>query len=153
MIQHNDEGYTYFSHHCTRDCYSLFSCCFNLQGHNHSIHKSNTFQRPLLSNGKQPERPARPKRPENCSRTKLTHRRPKSMVWNMEQPGYSIPSFFSIINALGFSGFVNLVKRFQWKVAKAKKVRKNPGLSQGPLITICNQRSLTELNHRRPKGQ
>ena len=31
---------------------------------------------------------------------------------------------FSIINALGFPGFVNLVKSFQWKVAKAKKKEK-----------------------------
>jgi hypothetical protein len=42
-------------------------------------------------------------------------------IWNSP---VSIPSFFSIINALGFSGFVNLVKSFQWKVAKAKKKKK-----------------------------
>ena len=66
-------------------------------------------------------------------------------IWNSLVS--NIPSFFSIINALGFPGFVNLVKSFPWKVAN--KVRKNPGLSQGPLITICNQRSLIELTYHR----
>ena len=36
-------------------------------------------------------------------------------IWNSLVS--NIPSFFSIINALGFPGFVNLVKSFQWKVA------------------------------------